>query len=223
MPPEAAFRAFFFFVEVRYQKSFLAYHQMDGVIIVNLKVDFMEIDGIFTLVPDSLYSVQFAGEMQHELSRIFRLWNDMGYLESFFNAHYADLLAFWENMSVEDAAELTRDEAHDLEKKILAVAHAGVWGSVDNLSSMFRPLHAGTTTVENLEKSKVRGSRRRSWLRVYAVRMDVNKFVISGGAIKLTRTMNEREHLAQELIKLERVCQFLKEDQKNEFGLFELF
>jgi hypothetical protein len=51
----------------------------------------------------------------------------------------------------------------------------------------------------------------------------VNLFVVTGGAIKLTRTMNEREHLNRELRKMEDVCRFLKEDQKDDFGFFELF
>lgn len=53
--------------------------------------------------------------------------------------------------------------------------------------------------------------------------LGVNHFVVTGGAIKLTRTMNEREHLNEELKKLEVVCRFLRGGQKDEFGLFELF
>lgn len=183
----------------------------------------MKIDTIFTLVPGSLFSAKFVGEPEHEFSRIFRLWNDMEYLEGIFEEHYRDLLGFWDYMEVSEAAEITRDDADQLERTILAVAQAGGYRRFDNLSMIFRPLHRGISKVESFEKSKARGFRRQSWLRVYAVRIDVNKFVISGGAIKLNRTMNEREHLVKELIKMEKVCQFLKEDQKSELGLFELF
>lgn len=37
-------------------------------------------------------------------------------------------------------------------------------------------------------------------------------FIVTGGAIKLTETMNEREHLLNELDKLKRVKQFLIEN-----------
>lgn len=183
----------------------------------------MKIDAIFTLIPGSLYSVKFAGEPDHEFAKLFRLWNDTVFLELFFEAHYDDLLAYWEYMSVEDAIAITMDEGIILEEEILEVAKAGGEGGFNNLSSMFKPLHSGTSNIDCLEKSKARGFRRRSWLRVYGVRLDVNKYVISGGAIKLTRTMNEKEHMVQELRKLEEVCQFLKADQRSEFGLFELF
>ncbi|MEA3496047.1 MAG: hypothetical protein U9R42_08430 [Bacteroidota bacterium] len=46
-------------------------------------------------------------------------------------------------------------------------------------------------------------------MRIYAIRIEENVFIITGGAIKLTKTMNEREHLKNELKKLENVKQFL--------------
>ena len=182
----------------------------------------MKIIGIFEVVPDSLYSIQFDGESTHEFSKIFRLWSDAVYLESFFQAHYEDLLAFWEYMPIQEAVKITQVEAFRLDKSILAVARAGFLGSSDNLSTIFRPL-SPAWSLDSLEKSKAKGARKRSWLRVYAIRLGVNRFVVTGGAIKLTRTMNECEHLNKELIKLEDVCQLLREDQKDEFGLFELF
>jgi hypothetical protein len=43
------------------------------------------------------------------------------------------------------------------------------------------------------------------------VRLNYNFFVISGGAIKLTKTMNEREYLKDELRKLDVLVRFLRE------------
>ena len=48
-----------------------------------------------------------------------------------------------------------------------------------------------------------------SWLRVYAIRLEKNVFVITGGAIKLTRTMQERSHTQAELDKLNQCRQYL--------------
>lgn len=183
----------------------------------------MEVNGIFEVVPGSLHSIQFAGEDDHEFSRIFRLWNDAEYLQSFFEIHYGDLLAFWEYMPVKEAVRVTRMEAARLENEILSIATSVALGGSENLSMIFKPLSPATWRVDKIEKSKARGLRRKSWLRVYAIRLGVNHFVVTGGAIKLTRTMNEREHLYEELTKLEEVCRFLRGDQKDDFGLFELF
>ncbi len=64
--------------------------------------------------------------------------------------------------------------------------------------------------VLNKEKTRPRSSSRHvSWLRLYAIKLDDGKFFITGGAIKLTHKMEEREHTAAELRKLERVRNFL--------------
>ena len=44
-----------------------------------------------------------------------------------------------------------------------------------------------------------------SWLRIYAIKLEPGIYVITGGAIKLTRTMQEREHTLRELAKMEKV------------------
>lgn len=43
----------------------------------------MKINGIFTLVPGSLYSAQFAGESDHAFVNVFKLWRDAAYLDEF--------------------------------------------------------------------------------------------------------------------------------------------
>ena len=52
--------------------------------------------------------------------------------------------------------------------------------------------------------------RHASWLRIYAIRLEPNVYIVTGGAIKLTRTMQEREHTAIELRKLNRCKNFLQ-------------
>lgn len=64
---------------------------------------------------------------------------------------------------------------------------------------------------------------RPSWLRIYAIRVDVNLFVISGGAIKLTPTMNETDHLILELDKLEITKQYLLDDENDQIDFVELY
>lgn len=51
--------------------------------------------------------------------------------------------------------------------------------------------------------------RHTSWLRIYAIKLSEGIYVITGGAIKLTLKMEEREHTKQELVKMEKVRSFL--------------
>lgn len=48
-----------------------------------------------------------------------------------------------------------------------------------------------------------------SWLRIYAIKLNPGIYVVTCGAIKLTRTMQEREHTLKELVKMEKVRQYL--------------
>ena len=49
-----------------------------------------------------------------------------------------------------------------------------------------------------------------SWLRIYAIRLEPNVYVVTGGAIKLTRAMQDKEHTMIELNKLNKCKEFLK-------------
>lgn len=140
----------------------------------------MKINGIFEVVPNSLYSIQFAGESSHEFSKIFQFWSDASYLQSFFETHYQDLLAFWEYMPIEEAIKITKAEAFRLDRTILTVALAGALGDTDNLSVIFKLLRPTSWRLESFEKSKARGFRKRSWLRVYAIRVRSEPFCCNG-------------------------------------------
>ena len=50
-----------------------------------------------------------------------------------------------------------------------------------------------------------------SWLRLYAIKLEKGCYIITGGAIKLTRTMQERTHTLRELRKMEQVRNLLLE------------
>jgi len=52
---------------------------------------------------------------------------------------------------------------------------------------------------------------KRRWLRIYALRIDTNSYVITGGAIKLTHKMAGRLHTEKELIKLDTCRNYLKD------------
>ena len=71
------------------------------------------------------------------------------------------------------------------------------------------------TSPKEMEKMKARGekvNRHDSWLRIYAIRLTDGKYIITGGAIKLTLEMKDREHTQNELIKLDKVRRFLLEE-----------
>lgn len=189
---------------------------------INLQVDLMKIIDTFAIVEDSLYSVQYEFELEDEFAKCFELWNDPIYLREFFEHHKDDLdNVFWNGITIEDAIAKTKDDAKLLEKELLDIALTGKTERHENLSTLFEPLSHGA--IGNYEKDKAKGVLAPSWLRVYAIRLEANLFVVSGGAIKLTRTMNNRPHLLKELEKLKVTKECLLDNENNELDFVELY
>ncbi|SOS54707.1 conserved hypothetical protein [Tenacibaculum finnmarkense] len=178
---------------------------------------FMKINNIFAIIKDSLISVKYINNDTDEFERIFDDWTDVEFLSDFFEEHILDLQSgFFGEINIEQAIERTIQEAEELEQTILEISERGKTNDYETLQTLFKPLNNKDYKLINHLKTKAYGSERKSWLRIYAIRIAKNTFVISGGAIKLTPTMNEREHLKKELQKLEIVKEYLIEN-----GLFD--
>lgn len=178
----------------------------------------MKIVNIFAIVKGSLLSVQFDGMSSDEFALLFDNWNDVEYLEQFFEDNKADLQSgFYGKISVEEAVSRTIEEAEALEEYIRNVAKTGCSDPDENrLDLTFHKLSEKDYSILLL-KSKAYGLHNHSWLRIYAIRIAENLYVVCGGGIKLTETMNERKHLLKELEKLEATKQYLKKiDLLNE-------
>lgn len=181
----------------------------------------MEIIDTFAIVEDSLYSVQYDTEELNEFSKCFELWNDPIYLREFFEKNQEDLdNEFWNGITIEEAIIKTREDAKLFEEELIHIAKTGKTERLEILSTLFEPLSKGV--IEDFEKDKAKGVHRPSWLRIYAIRIDFNLFVVCGGAIKLTPTMNNRDHLKLELEKLEFTRNYLKNEDDENLEFFEL-
>ena len=159
----------------------------------------MNIEDTFVVVRDSLLAVKYDIHATHEFTRLFNLWNDPEYLHEFFTEHESDLCnGFFGNINVEAAVIQTRQEAKALERKILHLAKNGRRNKDLSLATLFKPLTEHPGKFTDMESSKAKGAASKSWLRIYAIRPladDLNFFVVSGGTIKLTRSMQESVHI----------------------------
>ncbi|REG85212.1 hypothetical protein [Winogradskyella sediminis] len=182
----------------------------------------MKIINTFVIVKESLFSVQYETENLNEFAKCFELWNDPVYLREFFEKNKEDLdNEFWKGITIEEAIIKTREDASLFEEELLYIAETGKTERLETLSTLFEPLSKGIIE-ENFEKDKAKGLKRRSWLRIYAIRIEANLFVICGGAIKLTATMNEKPHLLLELEKLEFTRNYLQNGEDENLDFVEL-
>jgi hypothetical protein len=178
----------------------------------------MEIVDIFEIVKDNLYVVKwdtnhtdeliylFGGKDQKTEEEIIGVWRDVEILRFFFNKYKHDLQSgFYGKIKTIEAIRRTTKEANELEKILLEYSNNEAGKKLDDL---FKPLDNSPVLFE-YQETKAYGSENKSWLRLYAIRITSNKYVITGGAIKLTENMNTRPHLKAELIKLELTQKYL--------------
>ena len=160
-----------------------------------------------------LWSVRFEGESENALFHCFAQWSDVVWLREFFIKNKGDLESFFNVTDVNEAISETIEDADKLQCLILDLSPEA------DLEKMFRPLDNRQTAALMLDKEKTR----LSWLRLYAIRLEKGSFIVTGGAIKLTVTMSERQHTFEELAKMEKVRNFLLDEGIVDRDSFEDF
>jgi hypothetical protein len=151
-----------------------------------------------------LFTFHYLDEAENELKRLLNLWNDSEYLYQFVNENKKDT----KNIPTEALIEQIKKDAAVIDEILYKLATS----NVENLDIFFKQLDNKEYQVINLSKRKGR----KNYLRLYALKIDTNCFVITGGAIKFTLLMEEREHTKKELQKLDKCRQFLKNN-----GIFD--
>ena len=153
-----------------------------------------------------LWAVRYEGDSDNALYNLFEQWNDVTWLRSFFKANIEDLSSYFKITDVNQAIIDTIEDSERLQCIIMDISPDA------DLDEIFRPLEnyrSGDTTLGK-EKAKLKQQMKHSsWLRIYAIKLATGVYIITGGAIKLTATMQEREHTQAELVKLEQVRNFL--------------
>lgn len=156
-----------------------------------------------------LWAVRYDGDNDNILYSLFDQWNDVAWLRAFFKANSSDLESYFKITNINEAIRRTIDDSDKLEAIIMDISPEA------NLDLIFRPL-SNSRIAECLlgkEKAKLKNLvGRASWLRIYAIKLAHGAYIITGGAIKLTATMQEREHTAKELKKIEQVRNFLLQE-----------
>jgi hypothetical protein len=149
----------------------------------------------------------------NEFDKLMSLWEDAEWMYTFCREHLSDLHEkFGYAIDLDDAVIELRAEAIDLVQYLIQLSTRGL--SEANLQYVFKPLDNMQSTITELQLSKgafKSKTGRIPRLRIYAVRIDKNTYVVTGGAIKLTNRMQDRPHTYEQLHRLRTIRDWLKE------------
>jgi hypothetical protein len=155
----------------------------------------MKIDTIFV---GHLYAFHYDKEVDNELDRLLEIWTNVRYLKVFAQKNnITDIKTFVENRLI---------DADEMQDKIDEIR-------INNeiLDRFFRPLHNFETAYGILSLQK--GKKPHNHLRLYAIRIDTNCYVITGGAIKMSLDMKDHPLTQKEVEKLNWAKSYLQDNQ----------
>ena len=167
---------------------------------------------IVTIFAHHLYAFSFKDKTD-ELNRLYDFWTNQKLLRDYFEKNNS-VLEF-ENIDIEEAISETIENAELLFE--LLSEHK------NDLDRLFEAL----STKENDSKFLHKQKSRRKWLRLYAIKIESNYYVITGRAIKQSQTMQQHPDTNEESKKLESCRNYLIDnhvfdaDSFNDF-LYEL-
>lgn len=181
---------------------------------------------IVEIYGDWLYSIQFDEEDLNEYTRVFKEWHDLDYLENFFidNATYIDT-PFWKDAGLnpnepEASAQKVLDEAEELEDYIAKLISNMKKGTKPDFDEYFHFLDGKYKCLWTLEPMKSYGTGKPSLLRLYAIKLESNCYLIVYGGIKLGNTIQNSPVLKDKVFnKIDKVLNYLRangiEDSKD--------
>lgn len=181
----------------------------------------MKIVPIFELPNNKLLTVKYDGQELDALETIQGQWSSTEFLREFFGKFKDDYYAKYGRSKLNTLVEQAKQLADKLFEKLYELAEDE---ETDALAKFFKPLDNRELASElyELQKLKAREEKRKSYLRIYAIRYK-EKIIITGGAIKLTDRMEVRPHTKDELNKLELVKSFLdKNNPKVTFSYIDV-
>ncbi|MCH5246370.1 MAG: hypothetical protein J1E84_07890 [Muribaculaceae bacterium] len=172
---------------------------------------------IVEIYKDYLYSISFDECDLSEYHRVFRQWYDLDYLVTFFSEN-RDFVNndFWIKAGLnpdepEESAMRVIDEADNLEEYIKVLVENSSNNVKPDFDEYFHFLGGKYKCLWSLEPVKSYGTSTPSLLRLYAIKIDSNCYLIVYGGIKLGATIQSSPVLKDAVFnKIDAVLSYLK-------------
>lgn len=163
---------------------------------------------LISIFAGNIWSVVYDDSDDDAYNDEFNRWFDTEYVFNFLYEHEEDIKQSpWNSYSIEDLTQMVVDEAEMFESRLKDMHD----NQYDRFDEEFENLSKNETKIYLIE-SKAYGkpvSLKPSLLRLYAIRIDKDQYVITGGGIKLVHDMRDSDVLKKELDKLKKVRDWL--------------
>lgn len=174
----------------------------------------MKIIPIFEIDSDTregLYAIQYNDQEENEFDRLFNLWiGDIRYISDYLKANDDYLNTnYFREASIPDLAIKIKSEAMELLQLFDDFSYKS---AKKKLQEVFRPLVDDELNIRLHQKAKAsieNWKYRRAILRIYAIRISETTYVVTGGVIKLVKSMKDHPDTRHELNKIELVKRYL--------------
>lgn len=149
-------------------------------------------------------------------------------LHDFFVANEADLISYnWpgeypKGVTIAAAELKTLTYVNNLTHELRNAAGNALKGKRPDFDQFFDNYHENQVGMRDLNLSK-RQFPDKGWLRLYAISICPTCYIITGGAIKLVKPMNTREHLIKEDQKINSVRSWLMDNNVSDYDSFKDF
>lgn len=169
------------------------------------------------IIPNSLYALK-TETGSNVFYECFENWQDVAYLYDFFSSRL-DSLKFY-GVDVSEAVGEILSESEIFFDDILKYAEdENEEKRLDNV--IFEPLHANDDFDIPIIEAKAKGKGKgKSYLRLYAIRLTDGTYIIVGGLIKTTKSLQDDMDGMDILHKLKKFAQYLR--SKNLMDAFDI-
>ena len=153
---------------------------------------------IIAIFAEQLYAFVYQEYSENEYDRLMNLWTDVNYLKKYAETNRV--------LNVHDFIKNRLKDAEDIQDLLQELTQSN-----EPLGKYFRPLNDYEIGCKELSLQKGKVSKK-DGLRLYAIKIDDDCFVITGGAIKMSQAMQEHPDTANELKKIQQAQYFLKDN-----------
>lgn len=150
---------------------------------------------------ENLYAVHYEGDSSHVFDMLIDNWTDPMFVDSFLTKNKKDLP---KDKSIKALRDQIGRDIELIENKFNEISD----NKIQSVDQFFKPLDKNDYRIVNMQLQKGR----KNYFRIYAIRIDDDCYVITGGTLKFLHLMKDAKYTQDEKTRLD-TCKFYLQRQ----------